>query len=204
MTSYLFAEKKITCVSVQITALETDIKKAYRKKALAVHPDKNPSPDAAVLFHKLTQGYETLLDPKRRATYDNIYRARLEQKKKKQEMDSKRRKAQEELEEQEQKAKKAKQENNQLKAQHEAELAKLREQRNRERQEEEELRKRKEEEEKVPETKEEDYALKFKWKKKKHPFTTEDLIALLQPLGATDVKLLAEKKNVAPWLFLIQ
>ncbi|CAO3623425.1 unnamed protein product [Cunninghamella blakesleeana] len=53
-------------LGIEITALEGDIKKAYRKKALSVHPDKNPSPDAAVLFHKLTQGYETLLIQKRK------------------------------------------------------------------------------------------------------------------------------------------
>lgn len=49
--------------------------------------------------------------------------------------------------------------------------------------------------EKIPETKDIDLALKFKWKKKKYPYTTEDLVALLQPLGAIDVAPLTEKRK---------
>ena len=33
-------------LGIEITASTKDIKNAYRKKALKVHPDKNPSPDA--------------------------------------------------------------------------------------------------------------------------------------------------------------
>lgn len=33
-------------LGLEITASADDIKKAYRKRALKVHPDKNPSPDA--------------------------------------------------------------------------------------------------------------------------------------------------------------
>jgi DnaJ family protein C protein 17 len=133
-------------LGIQITATDGEIKKAYRKKALEVHPDKNPSPDAgkshtytfsckgtalthhllALLFHKLNQAQEILMDAQRRAAYDNIYRGRLERKKKQQEMDGKRRRAQEELEERENKAKRASMERSQVEAQHAAELARLR------------------------------------------------------------------------------
>lgn len=33
-------------LGIEITASTKDIEKAYRKKALKVHPDKNPSPNA--------------------------------------------------------------------------------------------------------------------------------------------------------------
>ncbi|ORZ20747.1 hypothetical protein BCR42DRAFT_321903 [Absidia repens] len=174
-------------LGIQITASDGDIKKAYRKKALAVHPDKNPSPDAALLFHKLNQAQEILMDVQRRAAYDNIYRGRLERKKKQQEMDGKRRQAQEELEARENKAKKARMEQSQVEAQHAAELARLRAEGAKRRQE--------DWDQKVPEVQDIDLALKFKWKKKKHPLTTDDLTRLLTPLGATDVAALTEKRK---------
>ncbi len=37
------------------------IKKAYRKKAFALHPDKNPSPQAQLEFIELTEAYEILI-----------------------------------------------------------------------------------------------------------------------------------------------
>ncbi|SAM01440.1 hypothetical protein [Absidia glauca] len=186
-------------LGIQITATDGEIKKAYRKKALAVHPDKNPSPDAALLFHKLNQAQEILMDAQRRAAYDNIYRGRLERKKKQQEMDGKRRRAQEELEERENKAKKANMERSQVEAQHAAELARLRAEGAKRRQEdeafEEDMKRRRAEEERMPDVEDMDLALKFKWKKKKHPLTTDDLTRLLTPLGATDVAPLTEKRK---------
>ena len=51
------------------------IKAAYRKKAAQSHPDKNPSPDAAVRFREVQEAYEVLSDPERRRTFDD-YRQR--------------------------------------------------------------------------------------------------------------------------------
>lgn len=48
-----------------------DIKKAYRKKALQYHPDRNPGDsDAEKRFKEISESYEVLSDEKKRATYD--------------------------------------------------------------------------------------------------------------------------------------
>ncbi|KZT66872.1 hypothetical protein DAEQUDRAFT_729832 [Daedalea quercina L-15889] len=49
------------------TASEADLKKAYRKKALRLHPDKGGDPE---LFKEVTHAYEVLSDPQRRSIYD--------------------------------------------------------------------------------------------------------------------------------------
>lgn len=48
-----------------------DIKKAYRKKALQYHPDRNPGDaEAEKRFKEISESYEVLSDEKKRATYD--------------------------------------------------------------------------------------------------------------------------------------
>lgn len=45
------------------------VKKAYRKKALTCHPDKNPdNPRAAELFHQLSKALEILIDESARVS----------------------------------------------------------------------------------------------------------------------------------------
>jgi curved DNA-binding protein CbpA len=46
------------------------IRRAYRKQALAVHPDRNSRPSAQRDFQLLAAAMEVLGDPKRRASYD--------------------------------------------------------------------------------------------------------------------------------------
>ena len=54
---------------------EADIKKAYRKLAMEYHPDRNSSPDAEARFKEITEAYEVLRDPQKRAAYDRYGKA---------------------------------------------------------------------------------------------------------------------------------
>src|SRR5215204_2068377 len=48
-----------------------DIKRAYRRLARRYHPGINPGDRTAeALFHRITEAYETLVDPARREQYD--------------------------------------------------------------------------------------------------------------------------------------
>ncbi|GMM45761.1 Jjj1 protein [Pichia kluyveri] len=60
-------------LGVEETATSLEIKKAYRKKALILHPDKNPDDieNTTRLFNEVRVAYETLSDPQERSWYDS-------------------------------------------------------------------------------------------------------------------------------------
>ncbi len=59
-------------------ASEQELKKAFRKLAMDLHPDRNPSPEASERFKEINSAYEVLSDPEKRAIYDRYGHAGLD------------------------------------------------------------------------------------------------------------------------------
>lgn len=57
-------------LGVSREATPEEIKKAYRRLARELHPDVNPSEDAAERFKDVTHAYDVLSDPEQRQRYD--------------------------------------------------------------------------------------------------------------------------------------
>ena len=58
-------------LGVKQTAHLEEIKRAFRRRALRVHPDRNPGDyRAAAKFNRVNEAYEVLSDPDRRRAYD--------------------------------------------------------------------------------------------------------------------------------------
>lgn len=61
------------------TATREEIKKAYRKLALELHPDKNKSPNAHEKFIEINEAYLILYDIEGREKYDREYKYHFSQ-----------------------------------------------------------------------------------------------------------------------------
>ncbi|MFS8024140.1 putative DnaJ domain, Chaperone J-domain superfamily [Helianthus anomalus] len=59
-------------LQVDKNANDDDLKKAYRKLAMKWHPDKNPNnkKEAEAKFKQISEAYDVLSDPQKRAVYD--------------------------------------------------------------------------------------------------------------------------------------
>ena len=66
-------------LEVEKTASAEEIKKAYRKKAIQYHPDRNPGDkEAEEKFKEAAEAYNVLSDPDKRARYDQFGHAGVE------------------------------------------------------------------------------------------------------------------------------
>lgn len=64
-------------MGLQPAATLAEIKSAYRKKASALHPDRNLSEQAHFAFQEMQEAYEVLSDNDRRRAYDDNRRRSL-------------------------------------------------------------------------------------------------------------------------------
>ncbi|XP_066282466.1 dnaJ homolog subfamily C member 17-like isoform X2 [Branchiostoma lanceolatum] len=191
-------------LEIDPSADEKAIKKAYRKKALTCHPDKNPdNPRAADLFHQLSKALEVLTDVAAKAAYDKVLRARKQTEIRNRHLDSKRKKFKDDLEAREQAAATEKAADITATRDLEAEIKRLREEGSRQLEQERELLRQqleREKEAKAQSTEVETPKLKVKWKSKKGDETNGGysynfLMSCFRKYGDVLNLLVSSKKN---------
>lgn len=64
-------------MGLQPAATLAEIRRAYRKKASALHPDRNPDARAHAEFQEMQEAYEVLSNADRRKAYDDNRRRSL-------------------------------------------------------------------------------------------------------------------------------
>ena len=64
-----------TLLGVARNASEEDIRRAFRRKAMEYHPDRNKNPDAEEKFKEINEAYQVLSDSKKRVQYDRFGKA---------------------------------------------------------------------------------------------------------------------------------
>ncbi|KAK3296171.1 uncharacterized protein B0H64DRAFT_397562 [Chaetomium fimeti] len=95
-------------LATDATASESDIRRAFRKKALTAHPDKAGDAYDPALYERIERARDVLLSPEAREAYDSGMRAILQKKLQREQMSDKRRRLVEDLERREAEAKRAK------------------------------------------------------------------------------------------------
>ncbi|GMH44070.1 hypothetical protein BSKO_12004 [Bryopsis sp. KO-2023] len=109
-----------------VESTESEIKKAYRKKALVKHPDKNPNANPEE-FLQIQQAYDLLSDEGAKRALDGLLRARAAREERLSHQTEKRRKMRSDLERKERESLEQQEAETRLKANLKAELDRLRE-----------------------------------------------------------------------------
>jgi DnaJ family protein C protein 17 len=102
-------EDLFAVLATDATASESDIRRAFRRKALTAHPDKAGDAYDPALYERLERARDVLLNPAAREAYDNGMRAVLQKKMQLEQMSAKRRQLVEDLERREEEARRARQ-----------------------------------------------------------------------------------------------
>ncbi|KAG0250558.1 DnaJ (Hsp40), sub C, member 17 [Mortierella polycephala] len=184
-------------LGVERTATTKEITKAYRLKALKVHPDKNPDPNAAKIFHELSQAYDLLLDPAARAAFDNLLNVKVQAKERTDKYDTVRKKMKEDLENRENAFKRQQQDEKAAALRMQYEMERLKQENSKKRAEREaELLRQADQLAEAAATARQaardeeasslDTTLKVKWKKKKHAFESGSLKDIFTSYGIVD------------------
>lgn len=70
-------ENLYNILGISPTATTEEIKKAYRSLAMRYHPDRNTHAGAELRFNAIKTAYEQLIDPQKRAEYNQSLNHRL-------------------------------------------------------------------------------------------------------------------------------
>ncbi|KAK3985530.1 hypothetical protein QBC44DRAFT_334965 [Cladorrhinum sp. PSN332] len=95
-------------LSIDATASEQDIRRAFRKKALTAHPDKAGDNYDPALYEKLEKARDVLTNKEAREVYESGMKAILQKRKEREMMSEKRRRLVEDLEQREREAENSK------------------------------------------------------------------------------------------------
>lgn len=72
-----FSDDPYDILGLPASATLVEIRQSYRRRAAALHPDRNPDPEAAARFRQVQQAYDLLSDESRRAEHDERRRRHL-------------------------------------------------------------------------------------------------------------------------------